>query len=666
MVRFVRGQEATRGWHVPMGENLYDKILGLHLVSGKLESGVEICIRIDQTLTQDALGTMAYLQFESMGVPRVVTESISYVDHNTLQDGFENADDHRYLQTVADKHGIIYSKAGNGICHQVHLERFSRPGATLLGSDSHTPTCGAVGMVAMGVGGLDVAAAMAGGLYYFMYPRVVRVMLTGRLPVWSSAKDVILELLRILTTKGNVGTALEYCGPGVATLSVPERATIANMGTELGVTTSIFPSDAVTRDFFMAQGRGPAWLPFAADADACYERTIELDLGSIAPMVARPHSPDNVVTVRELGGLKVDQVLIGSCTNSSFRDLTVVAGLLKGRTVHPDVSLGIVPGSRQVLSMIATSGALNDLVVAGARILETACGFCVGCGQAPRTGSVSVRTNNRNFEGRSGTRDAGVYLVSPETAAAAALTGTFIDPRDLGVPYPGYTAPGSYPVDDGMLVFPSVNQAIEVFRGPNIGPPPKNTPMPESLSCKVAIAVGDKISTDHIMPAGALLKYRSNIPKYAQFVFRDVDAGFVARCREHGEAGFSSAIVAGQSYGQGSSREHAAMCPMSLGVRLVLASSVERIHAANLVNFGILMLEFEDPAEHDLLRPGDELYIGNVREALASITVRVVNKTSGREILTCCRLTDRQKNIVLAGGALNYTALGDEKAGSAC
>jgi aconitate hydratase len=636
------------------------------MVSGIPEAGAEIVVSIDQTLTQDALGTMAYLQFESMGVPRVVTESISYVDHNTLQDGFENADDHRYLQTVAAKHGVIFSKAGNGICHQVHLERFSRPGCTLIGSDSHTPTCGAVGTLAMGVGGLDVATAMAGGTYSLIYPTVVRVNLTGRLSAWSTAKDIILELLRILTTKGNVGLALEYAGPGVAALSVPERATIANMGTELGVTTSIFPSDDVTRDFFIAQGRGLDWIPVAPDADACYERTIELELGSIVPMVAKPHSPDNVAKVRELSGLKVDQVLIGSCTNSSFHDLTVVAGMLKGRTVHPDVSLGIVPGSRQVLSMIAVSGGLNDLIVAGARILESACGFCVGCGQAPRTGSVSVRTNNRNFEGRSGTRDAGVYLVSPETAAAAALTGAFIDPRDLGFPYPEYRAPRSYPVDDGLIVFPPAKPVAEVFRGPNIGLPPKNTPMPESLSCKVAIIVGDKISTDHIMPAGSLLKYRSNIPKYAQFVFRDVDSGFVGRCGEHGKAGFSSAIVAGQSYGQGSSREHAAMCPMFLGVRLVLASSVERIHAANLVNFGILMLEFEDPGDHDRLKQGDELYLGNVREALASDRVRLVNKTSGMEIPAICRLTSRQKNIVLAGGALNIASFDGCKAGSQC
>ncbi|MFA6506834.1 MAG: aconitate hydratase [Treponemataceae bacterium] len=639
-----------------MGKNLVEKIIEAHLVSGIPEAGNEIGIKIDQTLTQDALGTMAYLQFESMGVPRVKTDSVSYVDHNTLQDGFENADDHRYLQTVADKHGIKYSKAGNGICHQVHLERFSRPGRTLIGSDSHTPTCGAVGMVAMGVGGLDVATAMAGGPYFFIYPKVVRVNLLGKLPVWSSAKDIILELLRMLTTKGNVGTAIEYAGPGVASLSVPERSTITNMGTELGVTTSIFPSDETTLAFFRAQGREGDWVALAPDADAKYDRTIDLDLVSIVPMVACPHSPDNVKTVREIAGLSVNQVLIGSCTNSSYRDLMVVAGMLKGKKVHPEVSFGITPGSKQVLSMIAANGALNDLISAGARILESTCGFCVGCGQAPQTNAVSVRTNNRNFEGRSGTRDAQVYLVSPETAAAVALTGKFIDPRDMGLPYPAYRAPDRYAIDDALVLSPSCKADVEVFRGPNIGPPPANTPMPASLFCKVAIKVGDKITTDHIMPAGSLLKYRSNIPKYAQFVFKDVEPDFAVKCKANAEAGFPSVIVAGQSYGQGSSREHAAMCPMYLGVRLLIAKSVERIHAANLVNFGILMLTFEDPIDYDRLKEGDELQIDTVREALRGEKIVVRNKTSGYSFNALCGLTERQKAIVLAGGALNYAA----------
>ncbi|MFA6506839.1 MAG: aconitate hydratase [Treponemataceae bacterium] len=639
-----------------MGKNLFEKIIEAHLVSGEMSAGAEIGISIDQTLTQDATGTMAYLQFEAMGVSKVKTDSVSYIDHNTLQDGFENADDHRYLQTVADKYGIKYSKAGNGICHQVHLERFSRPGCTLLGSDSHTPTCGAVGMLAMGVGGIDVAAAMGGSPFYFIFPKVIRVNLFGELPVWSSAKDVIFSLLRDMTTKGNVGTALEYAGPGLATLSVPERSTIANMGTELGVTTSMFPSDEITRAFFRAQGREEMWTPFIADADAVYDRTIDIDLSTIVPMVACPHSPDNVKTVRELSGMKVNQVLIGSCTNSSYRDLMVVAGMLRGKKVHPEVSFGITPGSKQVLSMIARNGALNDLIAAGARILETTCGFCVGCGQAPQTNAVSVRTSNRNFEGRSGTRDAQVYLVSPETAAAAALRGVLTDPRDLEIPYPEYDAPDHYAIDDGLVVFPTCRSDIEVFRGPNIGPPPKNTVMPDNFSCKVSVKVGDKITTDHIMPAGALLKYRSNIPKYAQSVFKDVEPAFAAKCKAYAEAGFSSAIVAGLSYGQGSSREHAAMCPMSLGVKLVVVKSAERIHAANLVNFGILMLTFEDVADYDRLKDGDELFIEDVRGALRKDRVVILNKTGSYSFNTLCSLTELQKAIIFAGGALNYAA----------
>lgn len=639
-----------------MGKNLFEKIVGEHLLSGTMVPGNEVSISIDQTLTQDALGTMAYLQFESMGVATVKTQSVSYVDHNTLQDGFENADDHRYLQTVADKYGIRYSKAGNGICHQVHLERFSRPGLTLIGSDSHTPTSGAVGMVAMGVGGMDVAVAMAGGPFYLSYPKVIRVNLEGNLKPWCAAKDIILELLRMLTTKGNVGTVLEYGGPGLANITVPERATIANMGAELGVTTSIFPSDEMTRQFFHAQARDKDWQELLPDNDAVYERVITLDLAAIEPNVACPHSPDNVMKVREVGEIVVDQVEIGSCTNSSYRDIMLVAAMLKGKQVHPHVSLGIAPGSKQVLSMIAANGALNDLIAAGARILETTCGFCVGCGQAPQSNAVSVRTNNRNFEGRSGTKDANVYLVSPETAAAAAITGKITDPRDLKLEYPEIVLPELYAIDDSLVILPSQDPAIKVYRGPNIGEPPSNTAMPEPLRAKVAIKVGDKITTDHIMPAGPFLKYRSNVPKYSNYVFHYVDAEFSERCRQNKELGVASVIVAGQSYGQGSSREHAALCPMYLGVRILLAKSVERIHAANLINFGILQLSFADAADYDRINDGDELIIDNIYEVLASGTVKVSNATQQYAFNTTCDLTERQREIVLSGGLLNYVA----------
>ncbi len=637
-----------------MGENIFSKVITAHLLSGEAKAGSEVGVRIDQTLTQDALGTMAYLEFEAIGVPVVKTQSVSYVDHNTLQDGFENADDHRYLQTVADKHGILYSKAGNGICHQVHLERFARPGTTLIGSDSHTPTSGAVGAAAMGVGGMDVAAAMAGGAYYFTYPKVVKVELKGKLREWCSSKDIILELLRLLTTKGNVGTVLEYGGEGLSSLSVPERATVANMGAELGVTTSIFPSDGKTREFFRAQDREGDWRELSADADAVYDRVITVDLSALEPNIACPHSPDNVKKVREIEGLAVDQVLVGSCTNSSYRDIMLVAAMLQGKTVHPRVSFGIAPGSKQVLAMIAKNGALATLVAAGARILESACGFCVGCGQAPQSQGVSLRTNNRNFEGRSGTQDAQVYLASPETAAAAALTGRISDPRGLGLAYPEITLPEKYEIDDRMVIRPSCDPAVEVFRGPNIGAPPKNTAMPADLRARAAIKVGDKITTDHIMPAGPYLKYRSNIPKYANYVFYHTDPQFAARCRANKEEGLSSAIVAGLSYGQGSSREHAALCPMYLGVRLLLAKSVERIHAANLVNFGILQLTFADEADYGRLEDGDELLIENVAAAIERETVSIRNATKEYSFAANCVLTPRQRSIVLAGGLLNY------------
>jgi len=641
-----------------MGKNLVEKIVGSHLLSGTMEPGNEVGIRIDQTLTQDATGTMAYLQFESMGIPAAKTLSVSYIDHNTLQDGFENADDHRYLQTVADKHGIKCSKAGNGICHQVHLERISRPGATLLGSDSHTPTLGAVGMLAMGVGGLDVAVAMAAGPFYLTYPKVIRVNLEGKLQPWCAAKDIVLEMLKILTTKGNVGTLIEYGGSGLTTLTVPERSTITNMGAEMGVTTSIFPSDEMTRTFFKAQAREADWQELKPDADAKYDRVINIDLAAIQPNVACPHSPDNIKTIREIEGMEVNQVLVGSCTNSSYRDVMMVAAMLKGKRVHPSISFGVAPGSKQVLAMIAKNGALADLIESGARILETACGFCVGCGQAPQTQAVSLRTNNRNFVGRSGTKDANVYLVSPETAVAAALTGKVTDPRDLDLEYPEIVLPEVYHIDDSMIIEPSTDPSIEVYRGPNIGEPPTNTAMPETLKAKVAIKVGDKITTDHIMPAGPFLKYRSNVPKYSTYVFYHTDSTFPEKCKKNKEEGFASVIAAGLSYGQGSSREHAALCPMYLGVRLLLAKSAERIHSANLVNFGILQLTFTSDADYDRLHDGDELVVENVHKAIESEVVTVENKTQGYSFQTKCVLSDRQREIVLSGGLLNYAAKG--------
>jgi aconitate hydratase len=643
-----------------MGRNIVTKILESHLVEGKLEPGAEIAIRIDQTLTQDATGTMAYLQFEAMGVPRVRTElSVSYVDHNTLQDGYENADDHRYLQTVAAKHGIHYSKAGNGICHQVHLERFGRPGRTLLGSDSHTPTGGGIGMLAIGAGGLDVAVAMGGGPFYLTCPKVVKVNLTGKLRPWVSAKDVILAILDILTTKGNVGTVIEYGGDGGGTLSVPERATITNMGAELGVTTSIFPSDKITRQFLEAEKRGEQWIELIADADAVYDRTIDLDLGTLVPRMAKPHSPDNIATVKELAGMKVDQVMIGSCTNSSYRELMLVASLLKGRRIHPDVSFGVAPGSRQVLEMIARNGALADIITAGARVLESTCGFCIGAGQAPRTDAVSVRTNNRNFEGRTGTKSAKVYLASPESAVAAALTGTITDPRDLGLAYPAIEMPAEFWIDDSMVLPPAdTPDQVTISRGPNIGAPPAAEPLPDVIKGVVAIKVGDKITTDHIMPAGSRLKYRSNIPKYAEFVFEGVDAQFSKRALENKRAGIHNIVVAGSSYGQGSSREHAAICPMYLGIRAVIAKSFERIHAANLINFGILPLTFSRGEDYDKIGAGEEIEIAGIAAALTKgADLSLMDKTANLRIPLKYSLSSRQREILLAGGMLNYTKL---------
>ena len=643
-----------------MGKNIVTKILGSHLVEGKLEPGTEIAIRIDQTLTQDATGTMAYLQFEAMGVPRVKTElSVSYVDHNTLQDGYENADDHRYLQTVAAKHGIYYSKAGNGICHQVHLERFGRPGKTLLGSDSHTPTGGGVGMLAIGAGGLDVAVAMGGGPFYLTCPKVVKINLSGKLQPWVSAKDVILAVLERLTTKGNVGTVIEYGGDGVKTLSVPERATITNMGAELGVTTSVFPSDEITRQFLEAQKRGGQWAELVADADAAYERTLDLDLGSLVPRMAKPHSPDIIATVKELAGTKVDQVMVGSCTNSSYRDLMLVASLLKGKRVHPDVSFGVAPGSRQVLEMIARNGCLADIIAAGARVLESTCGFCIGAGQAPRTDAVSVRTNNRNFEGRTGTKSAKVYLASPESAVAAALTGKITDPRDLGLAYPAIEMPSEFWIDDSMVLPPADKpDQVTISRGPNIGAPPAAEPLPDAIKGVVAIKVGDKITTDHIMPAGSRLKYRSNIPKYAEFVFEGVDPQFSKRALENKKAGVHNIVVAGNSYGQGSSREHAAICPMYLGIRAVIAKSFERIHAANLINFGILPLTFSRDEDYDRIVSGAELEIAGITDALTKGSdLSLMDRTANLRIPLKYSLSGRQREILLAGGMLSYTKL---------
>jgi aconitate hydratase len=638
-----------------MAKTLTEKILDAHLVEGEPRAGEEVAIKIDQTLTQDATGTMAYLQLEAMGIPEIKTElSLSYVDHNTLQMGYENADDHRYLQGIAEKYGLHFSRAGNGICHQVHLERFGAPAKTLLGSDSHTPTGGGLGMVAVGAGGLDVAVAMAGGPFWMTYPRVVGVKLSGRLKDWVTAKDVILTLLKILTTKGNVGTVMEYFGPGVETLSVPERATITNMGAELGVTTSVFPSDRVAKDFLAAQGRGDVWRELAADAGAEYDRVVELDLSAVEPMAAQPHSPDNVVALREIAGLKVDQVCIGSCTNSSYKDLATVAGILDGKTISAHVGFIIAPGSKQVLRMITDDGLLAKLVAVGARVAETACGFCIGMGHAPPSDAVSVRTNNRNFKGRSGTMSALVYLTSPEAAAVAAWKGELVDPRDAGIPYPRVAVPKKFTVDD-TLISHIHNPDAEIVRGPNVGEPPVNKALPDELEAEVALKVGDKITTDHIMPAGPRLKYRSNVEVYSQFVFEGVDGTFAARAKENAARGVYNVVVAAESYGQGSSREHAALCPMYLGVKAVLAKSFERIHAANLVNFGILPLTFRDAADYEKLETGDRLRLENLHAELCpGKPLTIKNETKGYALEADHNLSERQLAIVKAGGQLNY------------
>ena len=639
-----------------MGLSLTYKILKQHRIERNLVQGETIGIKMDQTLTQDATGTMTFLQFEAIGLDRVKTElSVSYVDHNTLQFGFENADDHRYLADTAAKYGVLYSRAGNGICHQVHLERFAKPGKTLIGADSHTPTAGGVGSFATGAGGIDVAAAMAGAPYYIQVPKVINIRITGRLSPWVSAKDIILKVVSILTTKGNVGTVIEYSGDALQHLTVPERSTITNMGAEMGVTTSIFPSDNETRKFLKAQGREADFIELAPDKDATYFKTIVIDLGSLKPMIALPHSPDNIKTVAEVAGLVVNQVCIGSCTNSSVKDITTVAKILEGKTIHPDVSLVVVPGSKQVEEMAEKSGALALIVSAGARLVEPSCSFCIGMGHSPVSGGVSIRTNNRNYEGRSGTKDAGIYLVSPETAAVTALAGKLTDPTTCGIA-PKVDMPEEFLINDNMIVRPPENRsAVKIRRGPNIGDPPKIEPFPEDLRATVSIVVGDKITTDHILPAGTLLKYRSNIKKYSEYVFGQLDDKFAARCLANRQKGTWNIIAGGISYGQGSSREHAALCPAYLGVRAVIAGSIERIHFANLVNFGILPLTFERSEDVKTLFVGDVISVQQIKKKLMNnepITAK--NETKGTEFRVKYELNPRQKDIILAGGLLNY------------
>lgn len=639
-----------------MGKTIAQKIIAGHLVSGEMKVGAEIGLRIDQTLTQDATGTMAYIEFEAMGVDRVKTErSVAYIDHNTLQTGFENADDHRFIQSEAKRHGIWFSRPGNGICHQVHLERFGIPGKTLIGSDSHTPTGGGLGMLAIGAGGLDVAVAMGGGPYYISMPRMVKIELDGRLPAWVSAKDVILEVLRRLTVKGGVGKIIEYGGEGVKSLSVPERATIANMGAELGATSSVFPSDEVTRTFMEAQGRGAEWTELSPDSDAVYDETVRIDLSDLSPMAACPHSPDAVKTVGEIGPIPVDQVCIGSCTNSSYRDMMRVASMLKGKTVSPHVSLTISPGSKQVYHMLAQNGALADLIDAGARILECACGPCIGMGQSPNSGGVSLRTFNRNFPGRSGTADAQVYLVSPETAAASALAGALTDPRTLGAEKTIRT-PDRFDVDDNMIIPPAPPEEaknVKILRGPNIKGFPSASPLPQEIRARALLKVGDNITTDHIMPAGSkILPYRSNIPYLSQFCFAVCDKNFPERCRKYG----ASIIIGGSNYGQGSSREHAALVPLYLGVKAVIAKSFARIHSANLVNAGIVPLVFVREGDYENVGQMDELVLPGVRDEVGvGGKIRVVNLTKKQEFEVAAMISERQREILLAGGLLNYT-----------
>ena len=639
-----------------MGLTLCEKIIKSHLVDGEYAPGNEVGIRIDQTLTQDATGTMAYLELEAMDIDKVKTElSVAYIDHNTLQTGFENADDHKFIQSVCKKRGVRYSRPGNGICHQVHLERFGIPGKTLIGSDSHTPTGGGLGMLAMGAGGLDVAVAMGGGAYYITVPEVVKVNLKGKLSPYVAAKDIILEVLRILSVKGGVGRVIEYGGEGVKTLTVPERATITNMGAELGATTSIFPSDEITYEFMKAQSRENDWVELLPDEDAEYSKVIDIDLCTLKPLAAMPHMPDNVKSVEEIGTIKVDQVCIGSCTNSSLLDMLKVAHILKGKTVHPDVSLAIAPGSKQVLNMLAKNGALSIMIDAGARILESACGPCIGMGQAPNSKGISLRTFNRNFEGRSGTKDGQIYLVSPETAAVSALTGYLTDPRTLGE-MPEFKIPEYFDVNDNMIVPPIEEEnmnSVEVLRGPNIKPFPVSKPLADTIDAKCSLKVGDNITTDHIMPAGAkILPLRSNIPEISKHCFAVCDEGFYKRALEMGK----SVIVGGSNYGQGSSREHAALAPLYLGVNAVITKSFARIHMANLINAGILPLTFKNEADYDEICQGDEIVIGNVKEQIKNgDEITVLNKTKNTEFKAILSVSDRQKEMLYAGGLLNYT-----------
>lgn len=639
-----------------MGRTIAQKILEAHLLSGEMQAGADIGLKIDQTLTQDATGTMAYLEFEAMGVPRVKTEkSVAYIDHNTLQSGFENADDHRFIQSIAKKHGIYFSRPGNGICHQLHLERFGIPGKTLIGSDSHTPTGGGIGMLAFGAGGLDVAVAMGGGEYHISMPKMTKINLTGRLSPWVSAKDVILAVLQKMSVKGGVGKIIEYGGEGISTLTVPERATITNMGTELGATTSIFPSDEITREFLEAQGRGDQWAELKSDPDAVYDEEFTIDLSTLVPLAACPHSPDAVKPVEELADIKVDQVCIGSCTNSSYLDMMRVAAILKGKTVHPDVSLTIGCGSKQVYNMLALNGALADIIAAGARVLECACGPCIGMGQSPNSGGVSLRTFNRNFEGRSGTADGQVYLVSPETAAASALTGMFTDPRTLGG-WEKIEMPKEFLINDNMIVPPieeALMETVEIQRGPNIKPFPIAKPLEDSIQKKAILKVGDNITTDHIMPAGSkILPYRSNIPYLSQFCFGVCDKEFPQRCKAE-EGGI---IIAGSNYGQGSSREHAALVPLYLGIKAVVAKSYARIHCANLANAGLIPLEFTDESDYNKIDQMDDLCLPHIKEELQKgCGVTMENLTKGTSYKLTAVLTERQRQMVLAGGLLNYT-----------
>lgn len=639
-----------------MGYTVAEKILKEHLVEGEFKKGSEIGIRIDQTLTQDATGTMAYIEFEAMGIPRVRTEkSVAYIDHNTLQSGFENADDHRFIGSVAKKRSISFSRPGNGICHQVHLERFGIPGKTLIGSDSHTPTGGGLGMIAIGAGGLDVAVAMGGGTYYITYPKIVKVELKGKLSPWVSAKDVILEVLRRMSVKGGVGKIIEYCGDGVKTLSVPERATITNMGAELGATTSVFPSDERTLEFLRAQKREEVYKEISADPDAEYDEELVIELDKLEPLVACPHSPDNVKTVKELEGMKIDQVCIGSCTNSSLLDMMKVAYILRGKTVHPDVSLSIAPGSKQVLNMLSRGGELSDMIDAGARLLESACGPCIGMGQSPNSKGVSLRTFNRNFLGRSGTKDAQIYLLSPETAAISAITGVLTDPRSLGE-MPQFNLPATFIINDNMIALPASKEEadkVEVLKGPNIKSYPETSPLPESLHITCSLKVGDNITTDHIMPAGSkILPLRSNIPEISKYCFSVVDEKFPERALSLG----TSAIIGGSNYGQGSSREHAALAPLYLGIKTVIVKSFARIHKANLVNAGILPLTFANEADYDKISAGDELCLDNLREAVkSSNTVTLKDKTSGIEAILNIELSEREREVILEGGLLDYT-----------